>query len=116
MGGQFVLHRSFRPGTDILIYNLKLHMNGDEILQRASKSFNSGKEISFDLHSNIYFFSQCKSYILVAVKQPRGNVPIGDLASWVQDPQPLIESIFDTIESVRGLKGFAWSENGLYNL
>ena len=24
----------------------------------------------------------------------------GDLASWVQDPQPLIESIFDTIESV----------------
>eukprot|EP00438_Fugacium_kawagutii_P018014 Skav226378 [mRNA] locus=scaffold722:122671:139277:+ [translate_table: standard] len=32
-----------------------------------------------------------------------------DLASWVQDPQPLIESMFDTIESVGGPQGTPWS-------
>ena len=31
---------------------------------------------------------------------PRCENSPGDLASWIQDPQPLIESIFDTIESV----------------
>ena len=33
---------------------------------------------------------------------PRCENSPGDLASWIQDPQPLIESIFDTIESVWG--------------